>query len=336
MLDTSARLLGLLSLLQARSDWTGTQLAERLGVTTRTIRNDVRRLRRLGYRVDGASGAAGGYRLAAGSAVPPLLLDDEEAIAVAISLRGAASGSVSGIEEASLRALIKVQQLLPAALRRRTGALEAFLAPVSHAGPTVDHRVLTALAAACRDRRRVLFSYERGDGEQSRRDIEPHKVVISAGNWYLLGWDVRREAWRTFRVDRIGLSSNHEGPRFVPRVLPDPDPARYVAKSIGEAMRGYAATVTAHAPAEELIARLPSQVRVDRIDADRSRVHAGARTPEQLSHYMGMLGVDFEIDEPASCPELVGELRRLAGRYARACEAAEARTPRPQHGGQAG
>src|ERR1017187_995596 len=162
----------------------GPELAARLEVTTRTVRNDIERLRRLGYPVDATAGVGGGYRLGTGAVVPPLLLDDEEAVAVAVGLRTAANASVTGIEEASVRALAKLQQLLPAALRRRVSAVEAFTVPAPTPGPTVDADTLTALAAACRDQERVRFDYRRHDGAENRRDVEPHRLVNVGRRWY--------------------------------------------------------------------------------------------------------------------------------------------------------
>jgi predicted DNA-binding transcriptional regulator YafY len=175
MLETSARLLRLLSLLQARRDWTSTDLAIRLGVTTRTIRNDVARLRGLGYPVEARPGVAGGYRLGAGGALPPLLLDDEEAVAVAVGLRTAAGGSVAGIEEASVRALAKLQQVLPSRLRRRVSAFQSYALPVPSPGPRVDPEVLTVIAGACRDHERLRFDYRAHSGAVSRRSVEPYR-----------------------------------------------------------------------------------------------------------------------------------------------------------------
>src|SRR4051794_4307595 len=204
MLETSARLLRLLSLLQARRDWTGTELATRLGVTTRTIRNDVERLRGLGYPVDARRGVAGGYRLGTGGALPPLLLDDEEAVAVAVGLRTAASGTVAGIEETSVRTLAKLEQVLPSHLRRRVNALQSFTVQAPGAGPTVEPRALAAIASACRDHEGLRFAYRSHDGASTRRRVDPHRLVHLGRRWYLVAWDVDREEWRTFRVDRIG------------------------------------------------------------------------------------------------------------------------------------
>src|SRR5215468_5749202 len=205
MLETSARLLRLLSLLQGRRDWTSAELATRLGVTTRTIRNDVGRLRGLGYPVDARAGVAGGYRLGTGGTLPPLLLDDEEAVAVAIGLRTAAGGSVAGIEETSVRALAKLQQMLPARLRRRVSALGSYALPVPSPGPRVDPDVLTVIAAACRDHELLRFDYTAHSGAVSRRSVEPYRLVNDRRRWYLVAWDTDREGWRTFRADRIQL-----------------------------------------------------------------------------------------------------------------------------------
>ena len=318
MLETSARLLRLLSIMQSRRDWTGPELAARLGVTTRTVRNDIERLRQLGYPVDATPGVGGGYRLGTGAVVPPLLLDDEEAVAVAVGLRTAADGSVAGIEEASVRALAKLQQLLPAALRRRVRALETFAVPVPATGPSADAATLTTLAAACRDTERVRFGYRRHDGSHSSRDVEPYRLVNLGRRWYLVAWDTGHRAWRTFRADRISLSAHPPGPRFAPRQIPDGDAALHVLKGTGAAMWHYHATVIAHAPAEDVLPRLPPAVTVEEIDQDTCRIHVGSDTPQMLALYLGMLGADFHIEDPGAHPELRQHLAELAGRYHRA------------------
>jgi predicted DNA-binding transcriptional regulator YafY len=324
MLETSARLLRMLSILQSRRDWTGPELAERLMVTTRTVRTDVERLRQLGYPVDASPGVGGGYRLGTGAVVPPLLLDDEEAVAIAVGLHAASGGSVAGIEEASVRALAKLQQLLPAPLRRRVSALEAFAVPVPDSGPAVDAGTLTALAASCRDQRRVRFGYRSHGGAEDRREVEPHRLVSAGRRWYLVGWDISRQAWRTFRVDRVSLRVPHEGPRFTPRQLPDGDPALHVLKGTGAAMWNYRADVIAGCAAGDLISRLPPAITVEPIDENTCRVRVGSDSPQMLAFYLGMLGVDFQIENPGAHPDLVRHLGRLAGRYDRAARAAEA------------
>ena len=237
---TSSRLLTLLSLLQARRDWPGGELAERLEVSRRTIRRDVERLRGLGYPVESLTGPAGGYRLAAGTAMPPLLLDDDEAIAIAVGLRTAARASVTGIEETSVRALVKLEQVLPAHLRSRVSALAAATMSLPPAGPTVDPQCLTVLAGGCRDSECVRFGYRARDGEFARRDVEPHALVNRGRRWYLVCWDRGRDDWRTFRVDRI-TEPLALGVRFTPRRLPAADAAEFVAAALrgaAEPLRG--------------------------------------------------------------------------------------------------
>src|SRR6266436_5608233 len=218
MSETSSRLLELLSMLQGRRDWPGNELAGRLEVSGRTIRRAMQRLRQLGYPVESLTGPAGGYRLRAGSAMPPLLLDDEEAIAIAVGLGTAARASVAGIEEAAVRALVKLEQVLPAHLRRRVGALGSATVTLPVAGPTVDPQHLTVIASACRDSECLRFAYRSRDGTESRREVEPHSVVNLGRRWYLVAWDRRREDWRTFRVDRLSKPAS-TGVRFRPRTL---------------------------------------------------------------------------------------------------------------------
>jgi predicted DNA-binding transcriptional regulator YafY len=200
MLETSARLLRLLSLLQVRPEWAGADLAGRLGVTTRTLRRDVQRLRGLGYPVHATPGVAGGYRLGPGRALPPLLLDDEEAVAVVVSLRTAASHTVTGIEETSLRALAKLEQVLPARLRERTAALQLATVPLPSHAPTVDPDSLAVIAGACRSRQRLSFGYTDRQGSVSTRCVEPHRLVHDGHRWYLVARDPDRGDWRNFRA----------------------------------------------------------------------------------------------------------------------------------------
>src|ERR1700751_692864 len=203
MVQTSARLLALLSLLQVRREWTGQELADRLQVGPRTIRRDVDKLRSLGYPVEPAPGVAGGYRLGAGGELPPLLLDDAEAVAVAVGLRTAASGSISGIEETSVRALAKLEQVLPGRLRRRVSALGGATSAFSVDGPRIDADLLATIAGAWRDSTRLRFSYVAKDDRASQRHTEPTAVVYSGYRWYLVAYDLDREDWRPFRIDRI-------------------------------------------------------------------------------------------------------------------------------------
>jgi predicted DNA-binding transcriptional regulator YafY len=320
MLETSARLLRLLSLLQARRGWTSSELAARLGVTTRTIRNDVGRLRGLGYPVDARPGVAGGYRLGTGGALPPLLLEDEEAVAVAIGLRTAASGSIAGIEETSVRALAKLQQVLPPRLRRRISAFQSYALPVPSRGPQVDPDVLTVIAAACRDHERLRFDYRAHSGAASRRSVEPYRLVNDRSRWYLVAWDTERDAWRTFRADRI-KPRTPAGPRFTPRALPtDQQIAAQVARGAGEATWHYRARVIVHAPAAHVRDRLPIPADVESLGEDRCAFEPGSDHPQMLALYLGMLDADFEI---ADSPELVDALRTLTRRYQRAIHASQ-------------
>lgn len=315
MLETSARLLRLLSLLQAQRDWTGPQLAERLGVSTRTVRKDVERLRDLGYPVSSSLGAAGGYRLGAGAALPPLLLDDDEAVAVAVGLRTAAGGTVTGIEETSLRALAKLEQVLPSRLRRRVSALQTYTVPITGSGPTVDADVLAFVAATCRDEVRLRFDYRNYDGTATLRTVEPHRLVHTRGRWYLLAWDADRGDWRTFRVDRM-RPREMTGPRFSPRPLPEGgDVVTYVTRGIGTALWRYRARVRVLAPAGAVAPRLPPGIGITAVDEYTCVLDVGADTVQMIAHYIGLLDVDFEVLEP---PELVEHVRRLADRYARA------------------
>ncbi|GAA5072899.1 putative DNA-binding transcriptional regulator YafY [Thermocatellispora tengchongensis] len=317
MLETSARLLRLLSLLQTRRDWSGGELAERLGVARRTVRRDVERLRSLGYPVAATPGVAGGYRLGAGAALPPLLLDDEEAVAVAVGLRTAAGGSVAGIEETSVRALAKLEQVLPSRLRHRVNALQTYTVPVPGDGPTVDAGTLTTIAAACRDHERLRFDYAGHDGAESVREVEPHRLVHARRRWYLVAWDGSRGDWRTFRVDRIRPRTPN-GPRFTPREPPEGGFAEYVRRGLAHALWRLRATVTLYAPAAEVSARIgPDDGLVEAVDERTCLLVTGADTVHALALFLGFIDLDFVVHEP---PELIEHLRTIARRYTRATE----------------
>ncbi|XRQ08722.1 helix-turn-helix transcriptional regulator [Actinomadura welshii] len=318
MLDTSARLLRLLSLLQTPHDWTGAELAERLSVSPRTVRNDVERLRTLGYPVHGTRGAVGGYRLGAGASLPPLLLDDDEAVAVAIGLRTAAGGTITGVEETSLRALAKLEQVLPSRLRRRVNALQryAVAVPRDDLGPRVDAETLSVLAAACRDHERLRFDYRAHDGTASRREAEPYRLVNWGRRWYLVAFDVERAGWRTFRVDRL-VPRTPAGPRFTPRELPE-EAVDQVRRGASSAAWRYRARVVVHAPAEQLAEKInPAVGTLTPVDRTRCVLHTGADSIESLAVHLSLLGADFTVTEP---PELVEHVRALADRYHRATE----------------
>jgi predicted DNA-binding transcriptional regulator YafY len=315
MLETSARLLRLLSLFQARRYWSGAELSERLEVTARTLRRDVDRLRSLGYPVNSTSGAAGGYQLGAGATLPPLLLDDEEAVAVAVGLRTAASGTVAGMEEASVRALSKLRQVLPSRLRRRVTALHSFILPLGNTGPTVDAEMLSVIAGACRDSEKLRFNYKSREGAASTRDVEPHRLVHTGRRWYLAAWDLDRENWRTFRVDRIETRIT-TGQRFTPRKPPDGDFAAYVARSVSYAPQPYQARITLSASLELAMERVPPGVgSLEAVDENTCMLRTGACSLDTLSIYLAMIGLDFKVHDP---PELVDRVRWLAERFSRA------------------
>jgi predicted DNA-binding transcriptional regulator YafY len=305
----------MLSLLQGRRDWPGSELADRLEVSGRTIRRDIDRLRRLGYPVESLTGPAGGYRLRAGRAMPPLLLDDEEAIAIAVGLRTAARASVTGIEETAVRALVKLEQVLPAHLRRRVAALGSATFTLPVAGPTVDPQHLTVIAAACRDSECLRFAYRSRDGTESRREVEPQSVVNHGRRWYLVAWDRRRHDWRTFRIDRLAKPVS-TGRRFVARKLPAKDAVAYVEQSITGAPNRFEARVTLHAAAEDIASRVPPHWgTIEPIDAHACQYRTGDDDIRWLALRIAMLGVDFQVHEP---PELVEQLRALAVRLRRA------------------
>ena len=323
MLSTSARLLRLLGLLQARRDWTGAELADRLAVTTRTVRSDVDRLRRLGYPVDASPGVSGGYRLGVGAALPPLLLDEEEAVAIALGLRAAAAGTVAGLEETSHRALTKLEHVLPGHVRRRLETVQQATTAIPSPGPAVRADILAALAAACRNHERLRFDYRGHDGTAAYRMVEPYQLVHAHNRWYLVAFDLDRAGWRTFRADRIDPRAN-PGPRFTPREPPGGDLVAWVTERLATAMWMFRARVRVHAPAETIVRRLPPGAGlVEPIDEGSCYYHAGSDNPEMLALWLGWLGADFDVDGP---PELVAELRILADRYRGATPSAPPRS----------
>jgi predicted DNA-binding transcriptional regulator YafY len=315
MLETATRLLSLLSLLQARREWTGAELAERLEVGMRTIRRDIDRLRTLGYPVHATPGSSGGYRLEAGGRMPPLLLDDDEAIAVAVGLRTAATGNVTGIEETSVSALAKLETLLPSRLRRRVNALSSATVPLLGGGPAVDPETLTVIASACRDRETLRFTYRSHQGAASGRTVEPHGLVPTGRRWYLVAWDLKRCAWRTLRVDRIETRPSL-GARFTPREPPAGDLAAYVSQAISSSPYRYRARVTLHAPIAMVLERIPPTVgTLQVIDKHTCRLDAGGNRLEEIAIWIAAIGADFEIHHP---PELTDHVRELAERFTRA------------------
>ncbi|MET9260811.1 YafY family protein [Amycolatopsis sp. NPDC004079] len=310
---SAARLLQLLSLLQTPRQWPGSELAERLGVEGRTVRRDIERLRELGYPVEATMGAEGGYSLVAGSAMPPLLLDDEEAVAIAVGLRMASGHAVTGIDEASVRALTKLERVLPSRLRRRVSVLSKATVPLPvNDGPRVDPESLTVLATAIANRERLRFDYLAK--EATKRLVEPHHLVSSGRRWYLLAFDSDRDDWRVFRVDRIE-KLKPIGTRFTARDLPAEDPAAYVTKKLHTSRPTHRAVVTVHAPADEVARIWGAASEVTAVDDRTCRVVSPADTLEWLAFRLTSLGREFEVHEP---PELVEHLRELGGRALRA------------------
>ncbi|XYH93638.1 helix-turn-helix transcriptional regulator [Sorangium sp. So ce1128] len=315
MIPTSARLLKLLSLLQSRRFWTGGDLARELEITERSLRRDVNRLRSLGYPVHAAPGIGGGYQLGAGKELPPLPLEDDEAVAVAVGLRAAATGPARGLEEAAVRALAKLEHVLPRRLRRKVSALSEVSVRLGDGGPTFDANALAAMANACRDAEVLRFEYSSFSCARTARAVEPYRLVHTSHRWYLLAYDLDRAEWRTFRVDRI-QGRPRTGGRFKPRPLPAEDVAAYVSQSISTDAYRFRARVTVHAPAHVVSERLSGVAgRVEALEPDRCVVHTGGGSLEALAFHLGFMGFDFEVHEPQ---ELIEILRRLADRLGRA------------------
>jgi predicted DNA-binding transcriptional regulator YafY len=318
VLDPTARTLRLLSLLQTHKFWPGGELADRLEVSARTLRRDIDRLRELGYPVDATPGVAGGYRLATGSHLPPLLLDDDEAVAIAVGLRAAAGAAVEGIEDTAIGALAKLEQVLPDRLRRRVNALHSNVAVLRWSGQEslVDPEALAVIALACRDREEVRFDYERRDGEQSSRLVQPQQLVSVGRRWYLVAWDVRRDDWRTFRLDRLSRA-RLAGARFDARQLPTENAAEFVARSFRTMPMPHHAVVHVSATEAELadVARwLESEAEV--MDDGTCRLELRSDALGWLVSMVTTLAVRFDVRVEGS-PELLELLAATAGRLGR-------------------
>ncbi|MFE9043195.1 helix-turn-helix transcriptional regulator [Streptomyces sp. NPDC012421] len=300
MTDTPARLLNLLSLLQTPREWPGSELADRLSVSPRTIRRDIDRLRDLGYPVEATKGAIGGYRLVAGTAMPPLLLDDEEAVAIAVGLRAGAGHAIEGVDEASVRALAKLEQVLPARLRHRVSTLQNATLPLTRGdGATVAPSTLTALAGAVTGRERLRFAYRAGDGAETKRLVEPYRLVSTGWRWYLVAYDLGREDWRTFRVDRVS-DPLPTGARFTPRELPEGDEAAYLVRSMTRAQgEEVELDVTFEAPAETVAGRLPAHLAPVATGAGTCRLRArSGDSMDWLAVRLTLLDVPFKVQAP--------------------------------------
>ncbi|WP_370326728.1 helix-turn-helix transcriptional regulator [Euzebya sp.] len=322
MSTPSSRLFRLLTLLQSRRYWTGPELADRLDVSARTLRRDVERLRDLGYPVEAARGVDGGYHLAPGASLPPLAVDDEEAVALAIGLR-AVAGTMTGMEQSAIRALGKVMQVMPARLRRRVDALqEVTEAGPGVGGPAVDALVLTDLAESCQSEVRVSFAYTAADGTRTERDVEPHRLVSHGRRWYLVCYDVDRRDWRSFRLDRISDVVRTDR-RFRPRPLPADDAATFVAEGFDRLAASTRTTVRVRvaAPAEVVAAVVRRWGEVEARGAEhcelRMVVDPGDRGLDWAVFALGSVDADFEVIEP---PALTDALARWADRFTRAVQ----------------
>jgi predicted DNA-binding transcriptional regulator YafY len=317
MANTSTRTLRLLSLLQTHRYWPGAELADRLQVSLRTLRRDIDRLRELGYPVQAQRGVEGGYQLAAGAALPPLVIDDEEAVALVVGLQAAAESAVEGIAESSVRALAKVVQVMPARLRRRVEALRAMTVPASWGGPAqlaVDPGVLTGVALACRDSERLRFGYTAAGGQRTARHVEPLRLVSLRRRWYLVGYDLDRLAWRSFRVDRLS-GPEGTGARFRPRELPAADAAAFVRAGIDSVQAGYEVEVLVDAPAAAVRERIGRWSTVEEAGAGRSRVRMTTDSLDWPVMALGAVGADFDVISP---PELADQVRDWGRRFSRA------------------
>jgi predicted DNA-binding transcriptional regulator YafY len=314
MAATSSRTLRLLSLLQSRRHWAGEDLARRLGVSVRTLRRDVDRLRELGYPVEAQRGVDGGYALAPGAALPPLVLDDDEAVALAVGLQAAASVEVAGMAETSVRALAKVVQVMPARLRHRVDALRAMTdtgawgAPAADGG--VDPAVLTTVALACRDGERITFGYTAAAGARSDRSVEPFRLVWLGRRWYLVGYDLDRGDWRSFRLDRL-VGPQGTGARFAPRRLPAPDAATFVRNGIVDLPKGIAVEAVVEAPAGVVRTRIGRWATVEDDGPARCRVLVDADNLDWPATALAMTGAEFTVVSP---PELRDHLREMGRR----------------------
>ncbi len=311
MLETSARLLRLLSLLQARSTWTGGELARRLEVTDRTLRRDVDRLRDLGYPVHSTSAPAGGYRLGAGAELPPLMLEDDETLAVALGVASISSGPLRGVREAADRAITKLEQVMPARLRRRLRALQRAIVHAPQGGPAVALGTVAALGSACVEAKVARFAYRDRGGAATARTVEPLGLVLYERRWYLAAWDRDREGFRTFRVDRVD-GEIALGERFTPRALPDDDAQTYVARSVSSVALRVEAHVVFDAPAAVVAARIPPRFgAVEGVSARSCRWVTRASSLDDVAWWAATLDVPFSVESP---PELAQRLGTLGKR----------------------
>ncbi len=317
MATTSSRTLRLLSLLQTHRFWPGGELAGRLDVSVRTLRRDVDRLRELGYPVEASRGVDGGYQLAPGAVLPPLVVDDDEAVAIAVGMQAAAQGAVPGIEESAVRALTKVVQVMPPRLRRRVDALRAVTEPAtwgSGSAPVLDPAVLIAVAQACRDTERLEFAYTARGGEPAQRHVEPHRLVPLGRRWYLVAFDLVRHDWRSFRLDRLACPHT-TGVRFRTRELPAADAAAFVRAGVQVQQAAHRVEARVQAPAARVRERLGRWAAVEEIDGSACVLRMTTDTLDWAAMALGSTGAEFEVLSP---PELVAHLREWGERFGRA------------------
>jgi predicted DNA-binding transcriptional regulator YafY len=316
--NTSSRTLRLLSLLQTHRHWPGEELAGRLEVSVRTLRRDIDRLRELGYPVEASRGVDGGYQLAAGAVLPPLVVDDDEAVAIAVGMQAAAQGAVAGIGEPAVRALTKVVQVMPPRLRRRVDALRAVTEPVSwgtSAAPALDPAALIAVAQACRDTERLEFAYTARGGDPTERHVEPHRLVPVGRRWYLVAYDLGRHDWRSFRVDRL-TGPRITGVRFRPRTLPAADAAEFVRAGLQSSpASSYAVEVRVQAPVAVVQGRIGRWATAEPLDAEHCLLRMTADSLDWPAMALGSIGAEFEVLAP---PELVEYVREWGARFGRA------------------
>jgi predicted DNA-binding transcriptional regulator YafY len=307
-----------------RHEWSGAELADRMSVDVRTVRRDIGKLRSLGYPVEATAGRSG-YRLGAGAQLPPLLLDDEETVAVAIGLRTAATSSVMGIEESSVRALAKLEQLLPSRVRHRVNLLTATTESVSPPGPTVHPDTLVAVARACRDQHELRFDYLSHDGTSSLRTVEPHRLLHTGKRWYLIAWETDRGDWRTYRVDRL-TPRIPTGPRFPFRAPPDVDLGAYLSRGVTTNAYRYRARITLHVPISVAAERVSHHVGLLESNSDEHCVlHTGSNSLDELALHVGLFQFPCTVHEPT---ELIEHIRHLTNRLAAAIGHPAHRVPR--------
>lgn len=321
MKQTATRVLQVLALLRQRRSWTATELSRRTAVSTRTIRADIARLRELGYVIDAAAGPDGGYRLDRETDLPPLMLDDDEGIAVAIALHQVTTNSVAGIERSAARALAKLENVLPAPLAAQVRAMEVATAPQTRdRGADVETAVLATIARAVQDSEWLRFEYTPFQGDSSVRRVEPHRLVSWGRRWYLVAFDLDREGWRSFRVDRISLRPPTRR-RFTPRELPDDDVSGYVLRGVASAGWRFRVRVLIHAPADVVADRIdPSVGLVEAVDDGHCILATGADHPMTVAVHLALLDQPFTVDGP---PELSDAIMTLAKRYAEATTSPE-------------